>query len=248
MRPESGSDASETANAQEQMIGFVPVVDIAAGGIVHACEAVMSGVSDRKLPRPQHNVAYLKAAIGFARFVELDSLLAVKLDLTELNEPDRLLEEAHEIARELQWPIDRLVFEISGVSAFDPARLELAIAHARSQGASIALEGFSLDGTSFDRLINWRPDYIKLHPDLVRSIEKDRLCQELTLGLSRACRTFGGRIIVSEVASARQCEALTRLGISLIQGPIFTNFNPADGTAVVPPDQVTVHNQKRSIH
>ncbi len=248
MRTGSQDSASEIADQPERMIGLVPVVDIEAGGIVHACEAVMSGTSDGKLPRPGDNAAYMKAAMTFARFVELGSLLVVKLDLSAIAEPDRLLGEMHELAPRSQWPIDRLVFEVSGVCQCDRARLDHAIATVRSRGAAIALGGFSLDETSFGRLVDWRPDYVKLHGHLVRSIETDRLRQELTLGLSRACRTFGGRIIVSEVASMRQCEALTGLGIDLIQGPIFTSFNPADGSAVILPDQPAARNQRRSIH
>lgn len=248
MRTRSGSNAPEPANLSEQMIGLVPIVDIAAGGIVHACDAVMTGTSGCNTQHSSDKAAYLKAAMSFARFVGLDSLLAVKFDVTTMDEPDRLLEEMSEFAQELRWPIDRLVLEVSGVPHGDAACFEKAIAVARSHGAAVALGGFSLDETSFSRLIDWRPDYIKLHGDLIRSVGKDRLRQELTLGLSRACRTFGGRIIVSDVASARQCEALTRLGIDLIQGPIFTSFNPADGSAVVSPDQLSMHHQNGSIH
>lgn len=124
----------------------------------------------------------------------------------------------------------RLVVEITESSAIeDYGRLRETISRLRDQGVAVAVDDAGVGFDSLRRLLELRPDFIKLDRSLIRSLARDRVQQALVSAMAQFARDAGAEIIAEGVERSAQRDALVRLGVPLGQGFLLGRPASSDG-------------------
>lgn len=123
--------------------------------------------------------------------------------------------------RELITPdvAHRVVLELtehSGVENY--AALEVALDDLRGLGVQLAVDDTGAGFASLQRIINLRPDVIKLDRALVTGIDTDPARRALAGALLTFAREMGATVVAEGIENARENTVLRRLGVRYGQG------------------------------
>ena len=85
----------------------------------------------------------------------------------------------------------------------------------RTQGvtARLAVDDFGDGAMTPRRLMECRPDFVKLDKGIVRNVDVDTWGQQLIHGLKNFARAAGGALIAEGIESAAERDTLARLGV-----------------------------------
>jgi EAL domain-containing protein (putative c-di-GMP-specific phosphodiesterase class I)/DNA-binding NarL/FixJ family response regulator len=205
-------------------IVFQPIVDLRSGRIV-AVEALA-----RFLTRPRRSPEFWFAQ---AREHELGIDLELAAAARALEDVDRLpvgarlaINLSPEAICSKQFagllresPLTRVIVEITEqTSVEDRDRLEEALTHLRAQGLLIAVDDVGAGFSSLSRVVELRPDLIKLDIGLVRGVELDPVRQALVQTLVLFSERTETQIVAEGIESDEQVAQLLDLGVELGQG------------------------------
>jgi EAL domain-containing protein (putative c-di-GMP-specific phosphodiesterase class I)/CheY-like chemotaxis protein len=205
-------------------IVFQPIVDLRSGRIV-AVEALA-----RFLTRPRRSPEFWFAQ---AREHDLGKDLELAAAARALEDVDRIPADARlainlspEAVCSKQFggllrdvPLTRLIVEITEQTQLgDRDQLEDALNHVRARGALIAVDDVGAGFSSLSRVVELRPDLIKLDIDLVRGIDRDPVRQALARTMVAFCGETETEIIAEGIETDEQVAQLLDLGIDLGQG------------------------------
>jgi EAL domain-containing protein (putative c-di-GMP-specific phosphodiesterase class I) len=128
----------------------------------------------------------------------------------------------------------RLVLEIveqgSPLESF--SRLD-GLAGLRDAGLRIALDDFGLGHSNLRRLLEIRPDFVKVDRHFVTGCDRDPFRRSLLDSLQRLAATFGAEMIAEGVETAGELEVVDALGIDLVQGFLVSAPQPLQSFAVM---------------
>ncbi len=88
----------------------------------------------------------------------------------------------------------------------------------RSLGYRIAVDNFGAAHSSLQRVLELKPDVVKLDGALIRSTEHSRCAATAFQGLVEHLRSAGIQVLAGGIESARQLEVARRSGAELLQG------------------------------
>lgn len=190
------------------------------------------------------------AAVGAASDLELACLQRASHDLpllhgldVHLNLSAGVLLQPATAARLEVLPLQRIVLELTGRDGVDDDRLDQVLAPLRARGLRLAIDdaGAALD--SFRRVLQLKPDLVKLDASLVRGIDQDVAKRSLCQALTGFVHATAARVVAEGVESEGEARVLLALGVDLAQGYLFGRPVPLSELpredAPVPP-QVTV--------
>lgn len=115
--------------------------------------------------------------------------------------------------------------EQSDVDDYD--RLCVALDDLRSLGARLAVDDTGAGFASLQRIINLRPDVIKLDRALVTGIDADPARRALAGAMLAFAREIGATVVAEGIENARENTAVRRLGIRYGQGYHLGRPSPA---------------------
>ena len=101
-----------------------------------------------------------------------------------------------------------------------------AIAGAREQGMSVALDDVGLGQSNYKMILDARPDYFKLDRYFVKGAHSDVHRQAVLESVAQLALRFGGRVVAEGVEDTADLETAMRYGIDLIQGFLFSRPLP----------------------
>ena len=136
-------------------------------------------------------------------------------------------------ARRVGFPLDLLTFEIvEGEFLSEPAHLRSIIAEYQRHGFKVALDDFATGYSGLARLIELRPDIIKIDRVLVQDCDRDPDRLAIIVGIIRIAEDIGIKLVVEGVERYGEMIALRDAGARFMQGfyfarPAFESF-PSD--------------------
>lgn len=145
-------------------------------------------------------------------------------------------------ARELDFPMNRLIFEITeGEKVRDTGHLKDIVHEYHRHGFQVALDDFGAAYSNLNLLAELPADVLKLDMNLIRNIDQRLDAHRIVRSMVLLCHELGTRIIAEGVETEGEYSVLRECGISLMQGyllakpafeelPVFS----IPGTAMVP--------------
>ncbi|HEY4199608.1 MAG TPA: EAL domain-containing protein [Devosiaceae bacterium] len=237
----------------EFTMAFQPIVDTRAENPIFAYEALVRGPAGEGADAifaavPETSLIAFDAlcrsrAIEIAASLGLTANLSVNVSAPAISDRHYGLHTSFKTARQVGWPIERLIFEMTEHNPVkDFHRLGRWVEAARSRNVTIAIDDFGAAYAGLNTLLLLRPQMIKLDLALIRGIDTDRGRQALVKGLLDACTCLGCSVVAEGVETAAEFSTLSRLGITLMQGyffamPALASFPQITRTAFAAPDE-----------
>ncbi|GAB7048507.1 sensor domain-containing phosphodiesterase [Catenuloplanes indicus] len=124
-------------------------------------------------------------------------------------------------------PLDRLIVELTEQEKVDDLTdVRDALAPLRQQGLRVAIDDVGAGYAGLNRVVQLRPDIIKLDIGLVRGIEGDEIRQALSRALISFAQGSGSKVIAEGVETPAELRILRALGADYGQGWIFSRPCP----------------------
>jgi EAL domain-containing protein (putative c-di-GMP-specific phosphodiesterase class I) len=126
------------------------------------------------------------------------------------------------VAREMGFPIDRLILEITECEPVpDYQAIRTCIDHHRADGARLALDDFGAGFNGLHTMLQLNPDIVKVDMKLVQTIETDYARQSLMSAITAVGDRLGIRIVAEGVETSAGVAALRDVNVDLMQGYLF---------------------------
>ncbi len=209
-------------------MAFQPVVDIRERRI-DAYEALVRGtagegakhVLDRLTPGNLYafDQASRVRAIEMAVRLGIDRQLNINFLPNAVYEPRACIQATLDAAARTGFPLDKLTFEIvESETIVEPDRLRDIIVEYRRHGFRIALDDFTTGYSGLSRLIELRPDIVKIDRVLVQGCHVDRTRLAVIAGLLRICDEIGIKAVLEGIECLEEALALRSAGARFLQG------------------------------
>jgi EAL domain-containing protein (putative c-di-GMP-specific phosphodiesterase class I) len=230
-------------------MAFQPIVDVNANR-VYAYEALVRGLKNE--PAGQI-LARLTDANRYAfdqqcrvKAIELAVQLGLPASGARLSinfmpgavySPAACLRLTLETARRVDFPLDRLIFEITEAERVqDRPHLVNIAAEYRRHGLQIALDDLGAGFSGLNLLADIKPDIVKFDMDLIRGIERRPTALAIVQTLTELCHRLGVEVIGEGVETQEEFAALKACGIHLMQGYLLARpaFEALPGFSIPP--------------
>lgn len=204
---------------------YQPLVDLATGatGATVALEA-LSRFRGYGSPQALFDEAH---ELGLARELEMKAVLHALTALDEIPAPIRLninvspvtLVHVDFYGAVAHVPPDRLVVEVTEHAAIeDFQELRKVAQRLKQRGIWLSVDDVGMGMSGLNRILETRPDELKLDMNVVRDVDTDVVKQALIEGFASFANRAGLRLVAEGIETARELEALRTLGVELGQG------------------------------
>jgi EAL domain-containing protein (putative c-di-GMP-specific phosphodiesterase class I) len=163
------------------------------------------------------------------RAVEMAAGLGVKTKLcvnfmpNAVYEPSRCLRTTLEVAKRTGFPIEQIIFEATeDERVANPERFRAIMVEYKKQGFCTAIDDFGAGYAGLHFLAEFQPDYLKVDIELVRNVDANRARQAIVKGIVSLCQMLGITVIAEGIETAAEMRALRDLGVSIMQGYLFS--------------------------
>jgi EAL domain-containing protein (putative c-di-GMP-specific phosphodiesterase class I) len=127
-----------------------------------------------------------------------------------------------EIARQLNFPVERIIFEVTEQEQVKDLDHLVGILRAyHKMGFFTAIDDFGAGYAHLNLLADFQPDLIKLDMQLLRGIDGDSVRQVLVESVAQICRKLRIELIAEGVETVEEFATLKEMGIFLFQGYLF---------------------------
>ena len=211
---------------------YQPIVDVATGALFahealvrgpagEGALSVLSQVNEEN--RYRFDQACRVKAIKTAAALEMTSKLSINFMPNAIYRPEVCIRATLEAARSHGFPVERIIFEtVEGERVSDAKWLANVLREYKRIGFLTAIDDFGAGFAGLNLLADFQPDIVKLDMDLVRNIDKSLPRRSIVRGIARICDELGIRVIGEGVESQEESQCLQDLGISLLQGYLFS--------------------------
>ncbi|MFZ6818422.1 EAL domain-containing protein [Undibacterium sp. Ji22W] len=234
---------NDSAFELEFDFAYQPIVDFASRTIF-AHEALVRGLNGEGaasiLAQVNDNNRYrfdqlcrVKAVQGAAR-LGMKEFLSINFLPNAVYKPEVCIQTTFEAAREHQFPIERIIFEVTeGERVQDRPHLVNIFRQYHDFGFKTAIDDFGAGYAGLNLLSEYQPDIIKIDMDLVRGIDTQHARQAIVKGIASICLELQIKVLAEGIETREERDFLSSIGISLMQGywfckPVF------QGLGVIP--------------
>ena len=215
-------------------MAFQPIVNVNNGSI-YAYEALARGPEGQSaasvLDHTLHNNRYsidqrcrekAIAMAGSLGLLRTEANLSVNFYPNAVYEPKQCLRRTFNAATQVNFPLDRIIFEVTEVEQVrDHAHLKNIMTEYRSHGLRVAIDDFGAGHSGLNLLAEFQPDIIKIDGALVQSIDERRASRTIVRSILEVCRDLNIIAIAEGVEREAEKQALCDLGMDLMQGFLF---------------------------
>lgn len=150
-----------------------------------------------------------------------DKLLFINFVPSAIYRPEVCLRTTEQAAFEAGLAMDQLVFEVTESEQIsDIGHLSRVFDYYRERGCKVALDDLGSGFSSLTKLVQLRPDVVKLDRELVQGLP-DTVSRAVIDAIVRMTHSYGGLVLAECVETAEQVQAATELGVDLAQGWFF---------------------------
>lgn len=235
--------------AMDVTMAFQPIVDVSNGSIF-AYEALVRGAdgagAGAVLSAVTHDNRFAfdqlcrRTSVELAARLGVTSRVSINFMPNAVYQPAVCLGTTLAAARRAQFPIERIMFEVTeGERVEDRPHLVRILNEYKRQGFTTAIDDFGAGHSGLNLLAEFVPDVIKLDMDLIRDIDKSRSRQAIVGSMIKLARALDIAVIAEGVETRDEASTLRRMGISLMQGyllarPGFERLPEVDFGALAP--------------
>ncbi|MDX2220584.1 MAG: EAL domain-containing protein [Burkholderiales bacterium] len=213
---------------------FQPIVDLSTGRVFaqealvrgpggESAASVLSAVNDSN--RYKFDQACRVKAVKGAKRLGIDTLdqyVSINFLPNAVYEPERCIRTTLEAAKASEFPLSRIIFEVTEVEKIqDRAHLAGIIKAYKTFGFLTAIDDFGAGYSGLNLLAEYQPDLIKIDMELVRGIESSRPKRAILSGILSVCEELGIRVIAEGIETRAERDCLLDAGIELMQGYFF---------------------------
>lgn len=136
-----------------------------------------------------------------------------------------------EAARLFDFPLDRLMFEVTeGERVDDPDHLKSIFQAYERHGFTTAIDDFGSGYSGLNFLAMFQPHVLKIDMALTRGIDADPVRKAIVEGIVLVSKRLNIEVVAEGIETPEEYRALRELGISLMQGYLLAR--PAIGALV----------------
>ena len=215
-------------------MAFQPMVDVAARR-VYAYEALVRGPGGEPassvLAKVTLDNRYAFDQSCRAKAIDLASRLGLQRTGASLSinfmpgamyRPENCVRTTLAAARRNEFPVDRLIFELTeNEQITDYRHLENIFNVYRANSFRTALDDFGAGFSGLTLLAQFQPDLVKIDMALLRGLDADRCRGAVVAGIVGICRSLSAQVVAEGVETRAELAALRELGITLFQGYLF---------------------------
>ncbi len=212
-------------------MAFQPIVDIDTSE-VYAYEAlvrptgggsaadVLSQINEQN--RYSFDQGCRVKAIELAARLEMDTLLSINFLPNAVYQPAACLQRTFEAAKRAQFPVHRLMFEVTeNEPSRDVGHLQAIFNEYKRHGMITAIDDFGAGHSGLNMLADFQPDILKIDMALTRSIHSDEVRTKIVGAIVGLCSSLHISVIAEGIETIEEAVALRALGIHLFQGYLF---------------------------
>ncbi len=182
--------------------------------------SVLSQVTDAN--RYRFDQACRVEAIRGAASLQISERLSINFLPNAVYQPEACIQTTFEAARKYQFPIDRIIFEVTeGEQVINRPHLVNIFREYRRFGFSTAIDDFGAGYAGLELLSEYQPHIIKIDMGLVRDIDTSRPKQAIVKGIVAICRDLNVRVLAEGIETKPERDFLHDQGIDLMQGYLF---------------------------
>lgn len=212
-------------------MAFQPIIDVAARSIF-GYEALVRGINQEPagvvLGKVNTDNLYSfdqtcrVTAIDLAARLGLQGVLSINFLPNAVYQPETCIRATLEAAAEAEFPLDKLMFEVTeGEKVTDVPHLKGIFEAYRRQGFMTAIDDFGAGHSGLNLLADFQPDVLKLDMALTRNVHEDRVRRAMVRHLLNLCDELNIQVIAEGIETRDELRALQDAGIRLVQGYYF---------------------------
>lgn len=212
-------------------MAFQPIVDL-KNGRIFAQEALVRGLNNEPAEQILAQVTAENlykfdqqcrvTAVRLASKLNIESFLSINFLPNAVYRPENCLRTTIKAASEYNFPLDRIIFEITeGEKLSDPGHLKNIATEYKRLGLKIAIDDFGAGYSGLNLLASFQPDFLKLDMELIRDIDKDQVRQSIVRGIIQIAGDLNVTVIAEGIESKAELTILSDFGIDLFQGYYF---------------------------
>ncbi len=162
----------------------------------------------------------LAARLGLHRIA--DCKLSINFLPNAVYRPETCIRATLEAAQQFDFPLDRLMFEVTEVERIDdPSHLKRIFDEYSKRGFTTAIDDFGAGYSGLNLLASFQPHIIKLDMALTRNIHTDLVRQAIVAGILQVALRLNIEVIAEGIETTHERDVLSALGVRLMQGYLF---------------------------
>ena len=202
---------------EKSIFGYEALV---RGPNAEGADYILSQVTDAN--RYKFDQAIRVKALDLAKKLNLEGMLSINFLPNAVYRPETCIRATLEAAAELDFPTNRIMFEVSeGEKVIDHDHLKKIFIEYKKQNFTTAIDDFGAGYAGLNLLADWQPDVIKLDMSLTRNINSDHVRRSLVFGIIAVCKELSIKIIAEGIESREERDTLYLQGVHLFQGFYF---------------------------
>ncbi len=151
-----------------------------------------------------------------------DCKLSINFLPNAVYQPETCIRATLEAAQQFDFPLDRLMFEVTEVEQIeDPSHLKRIFDAYSKRGFTTAIDDFGAGYSGLNLLASFQPQIIKLDMALTRNIHADVVRQAIVAGIIQVAVRLGIEVIAEGIESTAERDVLVELGVRYMQGYLF---------------------------
>ncbi len=119
-----------------------------------------------------------------------------------------------------QFAIHQIVVEITEKGEWPDAIIPMIASH-QAEGYTIALDDFGAGYSGLRRLIQMRPNVVKVDRDIVQNLDQDRIKQQLVEAVVHLAPSVGFKVLAEGLETLEEIQTCMSLGVNWGQGYYF---------------------------
>jgi len=220
---------------------FQPIID-ANDNSIYGYESLIRGVnSDGSLMYPDRlfnkstrndmnfNLDRLcrESALKTAATKKINKKVFINFIPTSIYDPEYCLKSTVKWARQLDFDPANIVFEVVETETIkDQKHLKNILEFYRKEGFQIALDDVGEGYSGLNRIIDLKPDIIKVDRNIVDNIDSNELKYSVYKALYNLSKENGIKILAEGIETAYELETIKSIGVDYMQGYYFCKPMP----------------------
>ena len=173
----------------------------------------------RKAKEVEVDRACVKAILSSMYMVARRALVSINVHALTLERDDQFTQYLTELCQLFRIPLKNVIMEIVEQQRYrNPARFFSNLDLLRKAGVRIAVDDIGLGYSNYRALVEIKPDLFKIDRYFVTGCGKNAHARAAIESIVLLADRLGGRVVAEGIESADDLEAVTALGVRLVQG------------------------------
>lgn len=166
-------------------------------------------------------------ALKTAATKKIDKKVFINFIPTSIYDPEFCLKSTVKWARQLEFDPSNIVFEVVETEHIkDQKHLKTILEFYRNEGFQIALDDVGEGYSSLNRIVDFKPDIIKVDRNIIENIDTNELKYSVYKALHNISKDNGIKILAEGIETAYELEAVKQIGVDYMQGYYFCKPTP----------------------